>query len=561
LPAKKRKITRKSVSPSRRAKASRALGKLRGLAADAQRGGEHRLASPSGPIDALTPMPDPELVFGLVGPIGTDLRLVAAALEKELSRVGYRSVHVHVTDAFRQIEGEFDLADRPTEKKYRSYMDAGNRLRERLDRQDALALFTVASVRDERRKLTGNPMNWTPRTAYILNQLKRPEEIETLRRVYGRGFVQISAYSSRERRLDDLTLRIAKSHYREKKTDAYRARAQELISTDDEEEENLFGQRVRNTFPLADVVISAEHEDSVRIMCARFVRAFFGDNFCTPSREEHGMYLAKVAALRSSDLSRQVGAAIVSSAGEIISLGCNEVPRSGGGSYWEGDLDDFRDFKFGEDSNVRVKREIVEDVLRRFRKGGWLSADKQSREIDELAAAALGGGPNAILRDAQVTNLIEFGRIVHAEMAAITEAARLGRPLRGATLYSTTFPCHICARHIVSTGIDRVVFIEPYSKSLAEELYPDSISVEGRARKTGPKVDFAPFIGIAPERYAELFSKGRRKNSDGKPLLWEARDAKPILQRLFPAYLRIEAAVVDALHEMLSSKKVRTRKA
>jgi len=560
LPAKKRKIDRKSASRSRQSTADRA-SELSGLAAAAQPLNEYKPNSPTVPIDALTPMPDPELVFGLVGPIGTDLRLVATALEQELSRVGYQSVHVHVTDAFKQIEGEFELADRPTEKRYRSYMDAGNRLRERLDRQDALALFTVASVRDERRKLTGNPMNWAPRTAYLLNQLKRPEEIETLRRVYGRGFVQISAYSSGERRLDDLTLRIAKSNYREKKTDTYRARAQELISVDDEEEENLFGQRVRNTFPLADVVISAEHDDRVRTMCSRFVRAFFGDNFCTPSRDEHGMYFARVAALRSSDLSRQVGAAIVSPAGEVISLGCNEVPRAGGGAYWEGDSDDFRDFKFGEDSNVRVKREIVEDVLRRFRKGGWLAADKQDREIDDLAAEALNGGSNAILRDALVTNLLEFGRIVHAEMAAITDAARLGRSLKGMTLYCTTFPCHICARHIVSTGIDRVVFIEPYSKSLAEELYPDSISVEGRARRTGSKVHFVPFIGIAPERYAEVFSKGKRKSDAGRPLLWEAREPKPILQRLFPAYLRIEAAVVDALYEMLSSKNVRTRKA
>jgi deoxycytidylate deaminase len=36
-----------------------------------------------------------------------------------------------------------------------------------------------------------------------------------------------------------------------------------------------------------------------------------------------GKYLAKSASLRSSDLSRQVGAAIIRGAGDVLTLGCN----------------------------------------------------------------------------------------------------------------------------------------------------------------------------------------------------------------------------------------------
>lgn len=512
-----------------------------------------------GASDFLTPLDDPELVFGLVGPIGTDLKLVSNSLEQELLRVGYKTVHIHVTDAFQEIDGDFRLEVRPIENKYNSFMNAGNKLRERIKRQDAFALFAVSAIRGKRFELTGSREGYSKKTAYILNQLKRPEEIDTLRRVYGRNFIQISAYCSEDRRLDNLTKRIARSHYREKSIDTYRGKAQDLISRDNDEEENRYGQRIRDTFPLADVIISAESEDSVKETCSRFIRAFFGDNFCTPTIDEHGMYIAKAAALRSADLSRQVGAAIFSCSGEILSLGCNEVPRALGGAYWEGDPNDQRDFRIGEDSSVRVKREIVEDAFRRLRNSGWLAADKQEIEIEELAAQALGDDDRGILKDSQISNILEFGRIVHAEMLAITDAARRGIRLSGATLYCTTFPCHICARHIVASGIERVIYVEPYSKSLAAELYPDSIVVEGKNKLPGPKVIFLPFIGVAPQRYRDIFSKGKRKSRDGKALNWDQLKAKPILEIFFPDYMQSEVVVLEALGRMLKESGLRAK--
>jgi deoxycytidylate deaminase len=44
-------------------------------------------------------------------------------------------------------------------------------------------------------------------------------------------------------------------------------------------------------------------------------------------------------------------------------------------------------------------------------------------------------------------------------MSALLDADRRGVAVQGATLHTTTFPCHNCARHIVGAGIDRVVFI------------------------------------------------------------------------------------------------------
>ena len=64
-------------------------------------------------------------------------------------------------------------------------------------------------------------------------------------------------------------------------------------------------------------------------------------------RVQYGMSIAQNAAYRSSDLSRQIGAVIFSESGEILSQGCNEVPKAFGGSYWDGELPDHRDIKIG----------------------------------------------------------------------------------------------------------------------------------------------------------------------------------------------------------------------
>jgi dCMP deaminase len=49
----------------------------------------------------------------------------------------------------------------------------------------------------------------------------------------------------------------------------------------------------------------------------------------------------------------------------------------------------------------------------------------------------------------------------HAERNAIYNAARVGSPLYGCSLYATLFPCMGCARAIVQAGINTVCAPEP----------------------------------------------------------------------------------------------------
>lgn len=62
----------------------------------------------------------------------------------------------------------------------------------------------------------------------------------------------------------------------------------------------------------------------------------------------------------------------------------------------------------------------------------------------------------------------EFCYATHAEQNALIQAARMGIPVEGATLYCTHQPCSICAKLIINAGITRIVF---------KHGYPDDFSL------------------------------------------------------------------------------------
>src|SRR5439155_17228080 len=119
--------------------------------------------------------------------------------------------------------------------------------------------------------------------------------------------------------------------------------------------------------------IDAVNRNSCKKTIERFVDALFGNNEVTPTHDEYGMYIAKSASLRSAALTRQVGAALFSPMGEVITMGCNEVPKAGGGTYWSEDPHDRRDIIQGYDPNEQKKSEVLVDVIDRLKDGGHLS--------------------------------------------------------------------------------------------------------------------------------------------------------------------------------------------
>jgi len=485
----------------------------------------------------------PELLFGICAPLGTDNRKVCELFGNALRSYHYGLSYFKVTTLMKSIKPQgYTLIETPLEKKYDSYINYANRIRDLFGFDYVLSMLCCTALRSFRRKEFGNTDKYAPRNAYIFDQFKRKEEVDLLRQLYGRLFTLISVYSDKEERTRRLAERIAASHNAARASEQHYGLAKNLVARDEIEEGELHGQRLEETFPNADLFLNIDDLEGAKVLIDRFIRGLFGSNSVSPNRDEYGMYLAKSASLRSLDLSRQVGAAILSPQGEIVTLGANEVPKAHGGTYWDGDEPDWRDYKWGHDENERIKRSLFADVVRRLEEGGFLARKAKAQEQDIVKyiweeSAKRGGS----LRDAQVMDLLEFGRIIHAEMSAICDAARLGKSIRQSTLYCTTFPCHICAKHIVASGIARVVYIEPYPKSYAEQLHHDAIVV-GKSN-VKDKVAFEPFIGISPYRYGELFQGGRRKGKDGEYVEWKEQEARPIVKFTIATYLENEKAI------------------
>ncbi|HXT66502.1 MAG TPA: anti-phage dCTP deaminase [Nitrospiraceae bacterium] len=497
----------------------------------------------------------PEVFFGLVGAVGTDLDLAINALQDSLRNVNYKNIVVKVIDQLLAFKKYSSRLDKPSiYDRYVGRMNAGDDFRKASGLGQSLALLCMIGIREQHRKSYSSkrlPKQPIPRCAYILKSLKHPAEVDTLRRVYGPNFYLISAYTPRDIRVQNLVARIAASSS-DSRIDKYRPDAERLVTRDEDDPDNKFGQKVRETFPKADLFIDARDPVQTKLAIRRFIELLFGNTFLTPTPSEYAMFHAHAAALRSAALGRQVGAAIATSDGDIIAVGSNEVPKCGGGQYWPTDSDDRRDFHLGYDPSDKKKKEVLAEILRTLRDHGWLLDDKkQKNEISQLVKQAL-----PILKSTRVMNLTEFGRVVHAEMAALLDAARRGVEVKGHKMYTSTFPCHDCARHIVAAGLRDVVYIEPYPKSLASEFHLDSIAVDS----SGPapsQVRFEPFVGVAPRLYMKLFEMVERKAGDGLVRRWSPATAHPRFALSHNFYLDSEVDEIGLLVDALKQTKIK----
>jgi deoxycytidylate deaminase len=489
---------------------------------------------------------DSEIVVGLVCAAGVNYKQCIHILDSEFKRMGYTTRTVVLSSLMDNLARSCGIspleASLPELERIRARMKMGNQLRQITATPEIVALAAIQDINHHRKSLSGTEAKPVLGTVHILSTLKRPEEVEALRSVYGAGFFLLGLHDTEEGRLSYLVDQQGIDNQE----------AQELMSND-QDDHQMSGQLTRETYYLSDVFVSLE-EKRYKQQVKRFVELLFSHPYHTPTRDEYSMFLAYATSLRSAQFGRQVGAAILSPLGDIVGLGCNEVPRPGGGQYWCEDEDDQRDHKTGVDSNDLQKQKIIQDLLKRL---GCASMDPKDLKQK--------------LRGSLLSDITEFGRAMHAEMDAILSCARNGIPVQGTTLYTTTFPCHNCARHILGAGVCRVVYIEPYAKSAALDLHIDGITVDtvsnekkkNSTTKIGAKIPFESFVGIGPRRYGDLFpmnpNYGRNveRKSDGKVIDWPNVGKRPRLPMHPISYLQREKFFVAELDEIIAEGRRR----
>jgi len=464
-----------------------------------------------------------EIFIGLVGATGTNLGDIQKYISQVLAQFGYEIKEVKFSDFFdEKYFKKFNLSINKSSvfDEIFSQMEAGNKVRDESQLSSILARYAIQSVCGKRNRTPGG-------TAYIFRSLKHPEESKLLSEVYGVGYYQIGVYSSENERV---------FHLKNKEMD--RSQAYTLIDKDIAEEINS-GQQTRKTYQLSDFFIkhSYKAKAKTKLQLERIFDLMFGHPHITPSFDEHMMYMAYSFSTRSADLSRQIGAVLTNKERDIIGLGSNDVPRFGGGPYWPGE-DDWRDYREGEDTNQKNRNKMIKKIMSKFREDD----SEQNLLKDGLV----------ILKDTGILDITEYSRATHAEMAAILSSARIGASPRGGTLFCTTFPCHNCAKHIIESGVMKVLFVEPYPKSQAEELHSDSISLKGINRG---KVVFDHFIGVAARRYLDLFSLKlgmglpvkRKDKQTGKITTFERKNATIRVPLVVISYLDKETLVTSDL--------------
>jgi hypothetical protein len=239
----------------------------------------------------LKPLEGPELILALVGPVGANLSLLCDVLRVELARVGYEAEIIRLSSLLQVFEQFQNLPSSPEDVRYHRHMDAGNEFRAKLERGDALALLAVSAIAEARERHSGSADRRASRVAYVLRSLKHPGEVETLRKIYGESLFVISAYSDREKRIEVLSRNFAKS-YGEVQESMYRETAEKVVVRDEAEIYNDYGQKVRETFPLADVFLNTDNRSGLEKDTQRFVQILFSHPFHTPTRDEFGMFHA-----------------------------------------------------------------------------------------------------------------------------------------------------------------------------------------------------------------------------------------------------------------------------
>ena len=107
----------------------------------------------------------PELFFGLVGAVGTDLRNVQDVLSRELQSVQYLPHEIRLSWLLKECDKYSYLKDKDAEPEHlriKAYMDAGDDFRQTSGRGDAVALLAMGKIRELRDEMVSDASKPVP---------------------------------------------------------------------------------------------------------------------------------------------------------------------------------------------------------------------------------------------------------------------------------------------------------------------------------------------------------------------------------------------------------------
>lgn len=276
-------------------------------------------------------------------------------------------------------------------------------------------------------------------------------------------------------------------------------------------------QNVSRCVYLSDIAINNDStkEDFYKKLL-KYYALIISPGCITPTTQEVFMNQAYSLSLKSSCISHQVGAVIIGKNGYVVGAGWNDVGEGQIGCGYRQLIDikslandvlpidpleeqGFRksllssDYKNDDSfcykdeySSYKLKEKIESFMKDRKKSLDSLGTGEENREMIE----------EWLSEDIKIKQL-EYCRALHAEENALLQSAKIGgMGVMGGTIYTTFFPCELCAKKIYQSGIKEIIYTEPY---------PESISCNVFLKDGIRKIQLTQFEGVKSHSYFRLY--------------------------------------------------------
>lgn len=327
-----------------------------------------------------------------------------------------------------------------------------------------------------------------PDCLFVIECFRNPYEVEFFRSRYSEFYLlSISANKSiRKKRVGEYF-----SEVRDRRDEGKGKKVEDLFKLD-----------VTSCVLLSDIAL-INNEDGKQEYFSKFLRFFalIRNPGCIPPNDnELYMHIAYSHSLKSTCISRKVGAVILGPRGYILGAGWNDTGdgQIGCGLRTKNDLLTIDSIRLTSNNEDLIKfRELLKNEESEY----VCYKDIMSKVYTDKKLANFNDDcPNECIKRISSElgiKRLEYCRALHAEENAILQSAKIGgMPIENGTIYTTTYPCELCAKKLYQIGIRTIYYTEPYPESISEQVFLED----------GTKIiERIPFEGVKSNSYFRLF--------------------------------------------------------
>ncbi len=358
------------------------------------------------------PVDTDKIIVGMTGPFGSGCTYIASNI---LAKLGYE--YISLSDILREEIGDTSLPRT-------NMQDKGNEIRKN-NGANFLAKKAIEKIKKSKKK------------KFVVDSIRNTHEIDLLKQTFTKFFL-FAIWADKNTRWERIKDKYGNNN--------------ELFETDDrrdKDEKDESGQQITLCYQMADIIvlnkkiIHAENSDDFRGLqkiIERYIDIIEKKIKYIPSEMETLMSMAYANSMRSSCSQRKVGAIIIDNYGNVFSSGYNEVPQS------ELPCQNI----YGECYRKHLRSELNDKIYE------LVKNEEVAKGISDIVN--------------KNSKMLDYCRALHAEENAIVNMARLSVSvdLSESTLYTTTYPCNLCANKIAQVGIKKIVYYEPYPQEEAK---------------------------------------------------------------------------------------------